>query len=258
MTARKRLSKALGVALVLVVAAGCATLQPVPRQPISAETERALTALRERWREFSGLRTLAEVTVQRATERQQLLAVVLARPPASVRFEALSPMGQPLLLATIHDGTLTAYDATTDEAYVGPATAQTTARILGLPFEPQDLVAVLAGHALPPADVRVAELLPPDTIGASLELAGEVNRRRIWLDLETGQVLQLELTGGRAEARIRYLRASNGEPRGFDLTAMVGLITASVRYQEPSFGNDLPDDRFAFAIPKTAKIQTIR
>lgn len=258
MTGRKRLSNPLGVALVLVIAVGCATLQPVPRQPIGAEAQRALAALRARWQSFTGLRTLADVTVQRGTERQQLRAVVLARPPASVRFEALSPMGQPLLLATIHDGTLTAYDATTNEAHVGPATAQTTARILGLPFEPQDLVAVLAGHALPPADVRVAELLPPDKVGPSLELSGEVNRRRIWLDLETGQVKQLELTGGRAEARIRYVRAPDGEPRGFDLTAMLGLITASVRYQEPAFGVDLPDERFTFAIPNTAKIQQIR
>jgi outer membrane lipoprotein-sorting protein len=241
-----------------VLAGGCATLPPVPRQRIGPDARQALDRLAERAREVSGLRTLAAIRVQRGGERQQLTAVLLAKPPDSVRFEALAPTGQPLFVATIRDGRLVAYDATTDEATVGPATAETAAKIMNLPFAPRDLVAVLAGHAVPPEDIRVAEIVPADQIGPSIELTGEVNRRRIWMDLDTGLVRQLELSGGRAEARIVYERASGGELRGFDLTAMLGYITASVRYQNPVFRAELPDELFALAIPKTAKINDIR
>jgi outer membrane lipoprotein-sorting protein len=214
--------------------------------------------LSQRWREFKDLRTLADVQVQRGRDRQQVRAVVLARAPASVRFEALSPMGQPLLVATVHEGRLTTYDATTNEAFVGRATPETTARVLGLPFEPDDLVAVLAGRAIPPADVRIATWLPADDVGPSLELTGPVNRRRIWLDPETGVVRQLELSGGRGEARVRYLRGPAGVLTGFDVTAMMSYVTASVRYQNPTFDAAIDPAVFTFEPPADAKVQPLR
>lgn len=242
----------------LLAAAGCATVPAVPRQRIGPEAQHALDRLTARWRQFTGLRTLADIRVQRGGERQQLQGVLLAKPPGSVRFEALSPMGQPLFLATIHDGRLVAYDATTNEATVGPATAETAARVMNLPFEPRDLVAVLAGHAVPPEDVRVADVLAPDQLGPSIELVGDVNRRRVWMDLDTALVQQVELTGGRAEARIRYVRTSAGETQGFDLTSTLGYASATVRYRDPTFAAELPDELFSLAIPNSAKIQEIR
>jgi hypothetical protein len=249
---------ALTVATIALVVAGCATTVPPPRSPIPPEARQAIELLEERWRAFSGLRTLADVVLQRGTERRQVRAAVLARSPASVRFEALSPMGPPLLVATIQDGTLTAYDTTTNEAQVGPATPDVTARVLGLPFEPEDLVAALAGCARPPRDIRIARLLPADDVGPSIELVGEINRRRIWLDLTTGVVQKLELTGGRAEARIRYLRGPGGEMRGFDLSAMMSYLTGSVRYVNPVFDAPPPPELFALDVPKSATIKPLR
>ena len=237
---------------------GCATFASVPRQPISAEARLALALLEERWHEFSDLRTLAEISIQRGPERQQLRGVVLARAPASVRFEALSPLGQPLLLATIHDGRLTAYDTTTNEAYVGRATDDAAGRLLGLPFEPDDLVAMLSGHAVPPKDLRAAELRPPDTLGPSLELTGTSDRRRVWLDLDTGVVRQVEVSGSRG-ARITFQR-DDGTARmdGFDVTAALSMVKASVRYRNPEFGVQVSPDLFSLTVPKGAKIQDIR
>ena len=100
MSAPRRLRNLLLVAGLL---AGCATTLPPPREVIPPAALRGIELLTERWREFKDLRTLADVEIQRGRDRQQMRAVVLARAPASVRFEALSPMGQPLLIATIHD-----------------------------------------------------------------------------------------------------------------------------------------------------------
>jgi outer membrane lipoprotein-sorting protein len=240
------------------VLGGCVTAAPPPRYPVGPEARRAIELLEARWRAFSGLRTLANVSVQRGRERHQGQAVILAKSPASVRFEALSPLGSPLLVATIQDGHVIAYDATRNEAQTGPATSEIAGRVLGLPLDPEDLVAVLAGHALPPRDVRVAEVLPADDVGPSLQLVGEVNRRRIWLDLSTGIVRQLDITGGRAEARIRYDRDDAGQMRGFDLSAGMSYVTASVRYSNPVFDASLPADLFAFSVPNGAKVTPIR
>ena len=238
--------------------AGCATTLPPPREVIAPAARRGIDLLTERWREFKDLRTLADVQVQRGRERQQVRAVVLARAPASVRFEALSPMGGPLLIAVVHEGRLTTYDATTNEALVGRATPETTARVLGLPFEPEDLVAVLGGRAIPPADVRIANWLPADDAGLSLELTGPVNRRRIWLDPHTGVVRQLELSGGRGEARVRYHRDPTGALAGFAVTAMMSYVTASVRYQDPRFDVAIDPTVFSFVPPDDAKVQQLR
>ena len=198
------------------------------------------------------------MSVQRGTERYRVRAVILARAPASVRFEALSPLGQPLLVATIHEGRITAYDATTDEATVGPATAESAARLLSLPLEPEDLVGVLAGRPAPPRDLRDAEILPPDANGPSLNLIGSVNTRRVWMDLETGIARQLEISGGRGDALIVFRRDPSGTLTGFDVTAGMGLIRSVVRYENPTFGAGVEADRFVFVPPKGAKTREIR
>jgi outer membrane lipoprotein-sorting protein len=251
---RKRLSSAA----LLILLAGCATMLPAPRQPISPEARQVIERLEARWREFSSFRTLADVAIRRGSERHQVRGAFLAKAPASVRFEALSPMGQPLLLATVHDGRLTAFDATTNEGYAGPATSAVTARFLSLPFEPDDLVGMLVGRPVPPLDVRTAELLPPDEHGASIEMHGTNNRRRIWLDPATGVVRKFELTGGRAEVTVLYVRSGAGEIAGFDLAASLNVVSAVVRYQNPAFGEQLAGDAFSLTLPKGAKIQEIR
>lgn len=204
------------------------------------------------------MRTLADIALRQGGDRQQVRGAFLAKAPTSVRFEALSPMGQPLLLATVHDGRLTAYDATNNEGYVGPATSAVTARFLSLPFEPDDLVGVLAGRPVPPLDVRSASLMPADDLGPSIEMHGTNNRRRIWVDPATGVVRQFELTGGRAEVRVRYVLTPAGELGGFDLTSTLNVVSAVVRYQKPEFNVPLANDVFALTLPKGAKMQEIR
>jgi hypothetical protein len=214
--------------------------------------------LTRRASEFTDLRTLADVSAQRGTERYRVRAIVLAKTPASVRFEALSPLGTPLLVAAIHEGRITAYDATNDEATVGPATADAAARLLGLPFEPEDLVGILSGRPVPPKDIREVQLMPVDADGPSVNLVGAINTQRVWMDLDTGVVRQLEISGGRGDARIVFRRDRGAEPAGFDVTAALGLIKSSVRYESPVLGAGLESERFIFTPPNSAKIRTIR
>lgn len=240
------------------LAAGCTIAMAPPRQPVSEEARRAIDLLVTRWHAVTDLRALADITVDRGGQRQQLNGVLLAKAPGSVRFEALSPFGQPIVIAVVHGGQLTALSTLTNEAVVGEATAETTARLLSLPLEPHDLVAVVSGHAVPPRDLRLAEIMPPDALGPSLSLVGSVSEQRIWMDFQTGLVRQLQIVGGRAVATVTYLRDDEGRLTGFDLTAAERYVTGTVRYRNVATGVGLSDDRFALALPKDVKTQSIR
>jgi outer membrane lipoprotein-sorting protein len=231
---------------------------PPPRAAVSEDARRALDLLVTHWHEFTDLRTLADISVSRGSERQRLSGVLLARGPASLRFEALSPLGQPLLLATIADGQLTTYNPVRNEALVGPANADTAARLLSLALEPDDLVAILAGRAAPPIDVRVAELLSPDEHGPSLELTGRDHRERVWMNMTTGLVRRLEITGGRIEVRVEFVRTAEGVLGGFDFTTQPAYVAGSVRYQHPEFGVGIDPERFRLAIPPGAKVEALK
>jgi len=254
----RKLRRSLLALFALGLVTGCSIAMAPPRQPMREDGRRAIDRLVTRWHAFTDLRALADIVVDRGGQRQQLSGVLLAKAPGSVRFEALSPFGQPVLIAVVHDNQLTAFSALTNEAVVGDATAETTARLLGLPLEPHDLVAVASGHAVPPRDVRLAEILPPDALGPSLSLVGAVSEQRIWMDFETGLVRQLQIVGGRAAATVTYHRDDEGRLTGFDISAAERYLTGTVRYRNVTTGVGLGAERFALALPKDAKTQPIR
>ena len=229
-----------------------------PRQAVSEEARRAIDLLVARWHAVTDLRALADISVDRGGQRQQLNGVLLAKAPGSVRFEALSPFGQPIVIAVVHGGQLTAFSALTNEALVGQATAESTARLLGLPFEPHDLVALVSGYAVPPHDLRRAEIMAPDGLGPSISLVGAVHEQRIWMDFQTGVVRQLQIVGGRAAATVTYQRDDEGKLTGFDVSAAERYVSGTVRYRNMATGVGLASERFALTLPKDAKTRSIR
>ena len=205
------------------------------------------------------MRALADVSVTRGGERQRGQGAVLIRAPQSVRLEALSPFGPPLMVLTVRDGQITTYNALKNEAMVGPADSETISKVLRLPLEPDDLVSVLAGRFAGPRDLRSAEVLAPDSTGPSLEVVdGAGGRQRVWLDLATGVIQQRQIYGSRFNATIKYRRDGTGTLAGFDLDAAMSYVTASVAYKNLVEGDEIDDERFTLAIPKGAKTQPIR
>lgn len=253
---RRRLSSLLLVLQVGLLAA-CATAPP--REPVTEDARRALALLAERYREFTTMRALADVSVTRGGNRQRVQGAVLLRAPSSVRLEALSPFGPPFMVLTVNDGQITAYDGLKNEAHVGPADAETISKVLRMPLEPDDLVSVLAGRFAGPREVRTAEILPPDEMGPSLSLEdGAGGRQRVWLDLKTGVIQQRQIFGSRFNALIKYRREGSGALEGFDLDAAMSYLTGSVTYRNLVEGEPIDDERFTLAIPKGAKTQPIR
>jgi outer membrane lipoprotein-sorting protein len=237
--------------------AACATAPP--REPISDDARRALALLAERYSEFTTMRALADVSLTRGGERQRTQGVVLLRAPRSVRLEALSPFGPPLMVLTVRDGQITAYNALKNEALVGPADSETISKVLRMPLDPDDLVSVLAGRFAGPREVRSAEVLAPDSAGPSLDVVDSAGgRQRIWLDLGTGVIQQRQIYGSRFNAMIKYRRDYAGALAGFDLEAAMSYVTGSVTYRNLVEGEEIDDERFVLTIPKGAKTQPIR
>lgn len=257
---RRRLSRsspgAWGGLLIGLTLAGCATAPPV-RQPISPEADGARALLVERWRAFADLRTLAEIRIRRGDKRQRLAGILLLRAPASLRFEALSPFGTPVVVIAGDASVVTLWEVLDERAFILPASPAANRRWLGLALGEDDLVALLSGHVLPLHDPLAAELLPPDLVGHSLRLTGAEGQQRIWFDPSTGQALQVEWTGGSSPVRA-VLRSSDGVPGGLTLATLDGQLEVAVSYRDPRMNSGFDPDLLRLTVPEHVRIQDFR
>ncbi len=254
----RRSSRNLLASLALLLA-GCATLPAPPPEPLAPEVHRLLDALDRRWRQFEDLRTRVEITLRRGERAQRLSGVLLLKSPDSLRFEALSPWGQPFLLLAATSKSFILYQVPEARAVVGPASARATERWLGIPLEPAELVAILAGHVLPMKEPRSGILRPADGLGPSLEVTGAGRVQRIWLDLETLVVRQVEWSGTSPPLRITYDGGDPvGPPTALTLAALDHPLAVSFRYRKPEVGVGLPAELFRLTLPENTKIQHFR
>lgn len=232
-----------------------------------------MALLVSRWEGFSDLRALADMELNRDGQRERFTGVLLLRKdPPAVRFEALSPFGQPFLFLVISDGELTVYNAADNEALTAPATAESMEKLLHMAFDPDDLVGLLAGRPAPSRDIRRAEVEPTETRGddtgarrigsgpnpGPLVLVSPLNQQRFVMDHETGIVRQVEISGGAYEIQIAYERAEGGGIRSLDVSAPRAKMKASIDYREVVIDGGLPADRFRLTLPSTAKVERLR
>jgi len=247
-----------GALLIVLAAAGCASLPPA-REPIPSEVKVSLDRLDQRWRAFSDLRTLAELTIRRGGRVQRFAGVLLLRAPASLRFEALSPFGTPVLIVAADPKTLTLWEVADERAYLAPATGEANRRWLGVALGGQDLVALLSGRVVPLADPLRAEQVSPDAAGPSLNLVGADGSQRIWLDPATGQARQVEWNGGKTPLRATFLPAgSDAPPAGLRLAALDGSLDVRITYKNPRMNTGFDPALLTLTVPEGVRIQDFR
>lgn len=261
MNAQKRSSRRARLLLpAAILLAGCASLPPPgATPPIPAEAQRWVETLRERWARFDDFRAQVEITIRRGDRLQRLAGVLLLRSPASIRFEALNPWGQPFLLLTLTVDSFTLWDVGANRAVIGTASADAIGRWLGVALGPQELVGILAGRVLPLPEFHSAEFLDADALGPSLRLTGPRRVQRFWLDPETLTPRQVELRGSGTPARVAYAGGGAAEPpSGLTLTALDRPLAVSVRYRHSTFGAGLSPELFTLSVPEDATVQRLR
>jgi hypothetical protein len=257
-----------------VAIGGCARLLPPPRQDLTPPVRAAVAKLTERWSQFSDLRSLASMELDRPDGRDHFAGVLLIKAPASLRFEALSPFGQPFLFLVVDDGDLIVYNAATNEALLAPASADSMAKLVSLPFEPADLVSILAGRPAPPHDLRRAEIADvegdkgavegqrPDNQarerGRPLVLVGPNHQMRVWMDFDTGIAHEVEISGGRYEVSVHYERDARGELTTLRLSAPRAKIAGRIAFKDPAINTGVDAERFTLVVPPSAKVERLR
>jgi len=254
-----RLRLAGGLLLVASLSA-CATAPPAPAPaPIAEEARAALARIEQHRRSLVDLRSLAEITVRRGGRAQRLSGVMLLiGEPASLRFEALSPFGTPVLIVAGDLQSLTLWEVLDNRAYLAPASPEANRRWLGLALGGEDLVALLSGRARPLPDPTGVELVAPDETGPSVRLNGRDVEQRIWFDPASGQARQVEWTG-KNPARVTFTPAPpDGPPAGLRLETPDGTLRVSVTYRDPKMNTGLDPALLKLTVPEHVRIQDFR
>lgn len=243
----------------VVALQGCATVPPAPTPPVSAEASAALARIEEYRRSLTDLRTLADITVRRGNRSQRLTGVLLLLgEPASLRFEALSPFGTPVLIVAGDPLSVTLWEVLDDRAYVAPASPDANRRWLGVALGGEDLVALLAARVRPMANPTSTELLAADEVGPSLRLSGPGSEQRIWFDPETGQPKQVEWTG-KNPVRVTFTQTlAAAPPAGLQLVTPDGSLQVGITYRDPQMNSGLDPSLLKLSVPERVKIQDFR
>ena len=249
-----------GGLLLAVSLSACATAPPAPApSPIAEEARAALARIEQHRRALVDLRSLAEITVRRGGRAQRLSGVMLLlAEPASLRFEALSPFGTPVLIVAGDPQTLTLWEVLDNRAYLAPASPDANRRWLGLALGGDDLVALLAARARALPDPTKVELLAPDETGPSVRLTGRDVEQRIWFDPTSGQAKQVEWTG-KNPARVTFTPTPpDAPPAGLRLETPDGTLRVSVTYRDPRMNTGLDPALLKLTVPEHVRIQDFR
>jgi outer membrane lipoprotein-sorting protein len=237
--------------------AGCATV--VTRQPLSPEAEAARALLERRWKSFDDLRSLANIELRRGGRTDRLSGALLLRAPGSLRFEALSPFGPPILLVGADAESVTIWEVLRNRAYMLPPSAEANRRWLGVALGTPDIVALLSGHVLPLREPASGHLLASGDLGPSLVLEGSDGRQQIWFDQDSGQPKQVEWTGGKTPVRITFDQGAPADPlRGLTMATLDGKLEVRVRYQSPARNTRFDPDLLRVNVPQGVEIQDFR
>jgi outer membrane lipoprotein-sorting protein len=254
-----RLRLAGGLLLAASLSA-CATVPPAPTPPpIAEEARAALARIEQHRRSLVDLRSLADITLRRSGRAQRLSGVMLLLgEPASLRFEALSPFGTPVLIVAGDPQSLTLWEVLDNRAFLAPASPDANRRWLGLALGGEDLVALLAGRARPLPDPTRVELVAADEISPSLRLTGRDVEQRIWFDPASGQAKQVEWTG-KNPARVTFTPTPpEGPPGGVRLETPDGTLRVSVTYRDPRMNTGLDPALLKLTVPEHVRIQDFR
>jgi outer membrane lipoprotein-sorting protein len=250
-------SRLVALVIAALTLGACATVPT--RVPLPAEVEAGRLALERRLQTFRDLRSLANIDIRRVSRRERLAGVLLLRAPGSLRFEALSPFGPPILLVGAGSDGVTVWEVLKNRAYLLPSSPEANRQWLGLAVSVEDLVAFLSGHARPMAEPVSGALLPPDDNGPSISLRGADASQRIWFDPETAQVKQVEWTGGKSPLRVTFAGGSPTEPpAAITLTTLDGRLEVRVRYQQPRLNEGVDADLIRVSVPQGVEIQDFR
>jgi hypothetical protein len=253
----RRAAAACAMLALALATPSCALISPpAPPQPpampaliSAAAIAPALSRLAARAKSIDSLQTPAVMEYSAGDQHVKAREQIVARRPASLRVDAMSPFGVALILAA-EGQHLAVYEPSDHRLMRAAATADTLNRYVRIPMEPADAVRLLMGLA--PEGTPLDQ--PPNSVMAegamtvaSWSAAGSETHQ---LGIEDGRlVLVRELGGdGRARYEVRYgdYHDIGGVmfPYLVDADFPVAGSHVTLRYGRPIINGAIPDTTF--------------
>jgi hypothetical protein len=187
---------------------------------------------------------------------------ISVRRPASLRIEALTPLGDPAAVLVADQGNFALLDLRNSVYYRGPATPANLSRLIPAPLRADELVSLLTGAipdlpgAVPTAARRDGDgyrltlaagaLLQEVALGADLRL-GEVRRSTRGGDLLWSVALDEHDDAGGAQV-----------PRLIHLDAPAGKTKVDLRLRNLVAGKPPPAGAFLLGVPQGMRVEEVR
>jgi hypothetical protein len=240
--------------LAAIIATGglsaCA-VQPVVNVP-EAQANSLAFALADRDQRLDSLQTPAVMEYSGANGHFKAREQVIVRRPASLRVEAMSPLGVALVVAA-DGGQVAVFDPSKNTLARGAATAATLDRFARIPMAPQQAVRLLLGLApdsamlaFPPSgwndqgDMKVLRYARPDGTTDELGFSG---RHLV--------MVRSKLPGGEAGYEVRYsdYRDIGGIEFPYQVEASFPATgtTVKLRYERPIIDGHIDDSLFVLS-----------
>ncbi len=225
--------------------------------------EAVLGSLRSRAHSLHSLKALAKVKVSSPKEKVGFSQVVVARKPASLRLEALSPFGQTVHLFVTNGRSLAAYYPGEGKVYVGRASQENVERLLPLGLRLAELMTVLFAEPALLDGVRSSlEWAEADRLYVVSSAApGGRSKEVLWVEPERFILMRREIYD---KDTVLVLKATMGDfedvdgrqfPMRIDLELPRQEIHLSIRYQEVTLNPDT--DVQSFSLPPSLKGEVV-
>ncbi|HEX4211351.1 MAG TPA: DUF4292 domain-containing protein [Candidatus Binataceae bacterium] len=223
----------------------------------TADATRLGLGLAQRDKQINSLQTSAIMEYSGGGQHVKVRERIIARRPASVRVEVMSPIGVALVVAA-DGGQVAIFDPSKNTLMQGPASAAALDRYARIPMAPQDAVRMLM--SLTPDSAMLA--FAPDQYGMTTDnthylLYREPNGVTDYLTFDSKDnlaSLRRTLANGRESYEVQYSDYRATGPSGtimfpYQVAASFPGTGASVkfRYEQPALDGDIDDSTFTLA-----------
>jgi outer membrane lipoprotein-sorting protein len=246
-----RIARAVAVVLVLTGLAGCAVRQvsnPSPTLP----PDTAVSALADRDRLLTSLQTPAIMDYSGPSGHLKAREQFTARRPASLRVEAMSPLGVALIVAA-DEAQVAIFNPANNTLMRGAASATTLARFTRIPMAPAQAVQLLLGLA--PDDSILADTPSSSRTEGKMRVVSYAGARTANYELGFSDGLLALVRARDAASEATYeVRYSDYRDIGaikfpFEIEArfFASATTIKFRYLDPLIDRQIADSTFVLS-----------
>ncbi len=243
--------------LLLLFCGSCVTLPLAPPPPLPEEL---LSRVQKRFQDLQGLRGLAHVRFSAPGKSFRTQEVILAKRPAFMRLETLSPLGNPQFYLVTDGRDLSMYNPGENRYYRGRADARYFSSLLPLPLDPEEIVSLLLGSfaVLPHGEASV-RFDPQEKLWIlDLSDSSRGTTQILGVEPQSGQVFYTEYRLRGITRRLSFedfrVSANHSFPHRILFDSPESRTHLTVEYTDVEINPVWADEDFHLPVPRGAQI----